>query len=108
MKFSSVFITQLEKAREATDLANIRASYAEVMVKAVTEPSTTVTGDAVTLTQAQDGWTTTDAQTTLEKLAGAAANVTGIPSVCGTCTIKYTAPTGAATEGTVTIAFASK
>ena len=33
-----VFTTQLEKSREATDMSNIRAAYAEVMAAALTDP----------------------------------------------------------------------
>ena len=33
-----VFNTQLEKSREATDMANIRSAYAEVMAAALTDP----------------------------------------------------------------------
>ena len=32
-----VFTSQLEKAREATDAANIRNAYAELMTKVITE-----------------------------------------------------------------------
>lgn len=35
-----VFTNQLEKSREATDLANVRAAYAEVMTAAMTGDST--------------------------------------------------------------------
>lgn len=34
-----VFTNQLEKSREATDLANVRAAYAEVMTAAMTGDS---------------------------------------------------------------------
>ena len=42
-----IFSSQLEKSREATDLANIRAAYAEVQAAALSEETTgnaTVTG----------------------------------------------------------------
>ena len=32
-----IFTSQLEKAREATDAANIRSQYAEVMAEAITD-----------------------------------------------------------------------
>ena len=35
-----IFTTQLEKSREATDLANVRSAYAEVMTAAITEDTT--------------------------------------------------------------------
>ena len=51
-----VFTAQLEKAREATDLANIRSAYAEVLAAFLTgETDLTKT---VTLTQKQDDWQT--------------------------------------------------
>ena len=52
-----VFTSQLEKAREATDAANIRDAYAEVMTKAIsTGEESTIT---VSLTQKKNGWQTT-------------------------------------------------
>lgn len=47
-------MSQLEKAREATDAANLRAAYAEVMTQAVS--GETVTPKAVTITQQTEGW----------------------------------------------------
>lgn len=75
-----LFITQLEKAREVTDAANIRAAYAEVMTAALTgETSNGVTADngtgdakkysaTVIATQTQANWQNTDIQTSLTKL----------------------------------------
>ena len=60
-----IFSSQLEKAREATDLANIRAAYAECATAVLTETkSDTVTLSSdnseataeVTLTQTKKGW----------------------------------------------------
>lgn len=66
-----IFTSQLEKARESTDLANIRAAYAEVMTAALTEDKTadnTQTGvkyaeatgwtKTVKLNQKNDNWQT--------------------------------------------------
>ena len=52
-----IFTSQLEKAREATDAANIRAAYAEVVSEKITDgdKGTTIKKE-VTLTQTQDGW----------------------------------------------------
>ncbi len=49
-----VFTNQLEKAREATDVANIRAAYAEVVTEYLTEGGTPT--KTVTLTQQTAGW----------------------------------------------------
>lgn len=50
-----VFSKQLEKAKEATDAANIRAAYAEAASKALlTDEEVTVT--SVEMAQADEGW----------------------------------------------------
>ena len=52
-----IFTSQLEKAREATDAANIRAAYAEVVSAKITDGDTgTPIKQEVTLTQQQGGW----------------------------------------------------
>ena len=43
-----VFSGQLEKAREATDIANVRSAYSEVMSDAITENTSSETYDATT------------------------------------------------------------
>lgn len=48
-----IFTSQLEKAREAVDAANIRAAYAEVLSDKITG---TKTEKKVKLTQTQQGW----------------------------------------------------
>ncbi len=52
-----IFTSQLEKAREATDLANIRAAYAEVASDYLTDNA--AHSVSVDLTQTDDKWTTT-------------------------------------------------
>ena len=59
-----IFTAQLEKAREATDLANIRAAYAECSAAVMTETTTgkatytkgTGASEVVTLHQTNAGW----------------------------------------------------
>lgn len=60
-----IFTSQLEKAREATDMANLRAAYAEVTTAVLTgtTPDASVTGGKdtgytknVDLTQEKAGW----------------------------------------------------
>ena len=60
-----VFSSQLEKSREATDAANIRAAYAEIMALAISDTTTTETREVV-LKQQQTGWANTELQTGLE------------------------------------------
>ena len=61
-----VFTSQLEKSREATDLANVRSAYARVMTAAITQDQTDVDYDDaygyyadVELKQKREGWQTT-------------------------------------------------
>ena len=61
-----IFTTQLEKAREAVDLANIRAAYAECASEVLTNDQVE-TGycKKVEITQKENGW-----KSTPEKIAG--------------------------------------
>lgn len=49
-----IFSSQLEKAREATDLANIRSAYAEVTANYLT--NSTAQSKTVTKVQTKAGW----------------------------------------------------
>lgn len=87
-----IFTAQLEKAREATDLANIRAAYAEVVSAELTgeSGSSDVTADGdhwkatVQLTQQKEGWQTdvnkpknlTEATGATDPAAGGSAVIT--------------------------------
>ena len=51
-----VFSGQLEKARETTDAANIRAAYAEVMVGFLDGGDDAITEKDVVCAQTGDGW----------------------------------------------------
>lgn len=70
-----VFTSQLEKAREATDAANIRAAYAEVMVQGIDKNS--ASAQTVALKQQQAKWQNSDLKTGLLQAFGS-ANVSGI------------------------------
>ena len=54
-----IFTTQLEKAREATDMANVRSAYAEVVAAYLTNGQEEATAE-VTAVQTQDGWQNTE------------------------------------------------
>lgn len=58
-----VFTSQLEKSREATDLSNIRALYAEVVATGLTDPANGHSG-SITEKQQVSGWAT-DSNTTI-------------------------------------------
>ena len=50
-----VFTAQLERSREATDIANVRSAYAEVMTNYLVDEDATFTID-VESKQGVDGW----------------------------------------------------
>lgn len=51
-----IFTSQLEKAREAVDAANIRAAYAEVASAALTENETKIVSKPIAVKQKKAGW----------------------------------------------------
>lgn len=81
-----IFTSQLEKAREATDAANIRAAYAEVAADALDEATlaTAKTGITVDLKQQTDGWGTTPDIGGIDS-----KNITGTPKKEGKCQVKW-------------------
>lgn len=91
-----VFAAQLEKSREAADIANVRAAYAELMVRVLDTDGNT---DSVTvgLKQKLSGW-----QTKLPITIGGITfngtntdNWTGTPGSNGTCEVSYNKDKGA-------------
>ena len=94
-----VFTTQLEKSREATDVSNVRSSYAVVVAEALTQATPTEITAEVALKQQQTGWQGADPEDTLAQLgatfdgvedAPASVTVSGSPSAGGTATITWT------------------
>ncbi len=87
-----VFASQTEKSREATDLSNVRAAYAEVMAEAITE-NTEYQEKTVPLKQKQDDWQSADSVTiggiTHAKGEGDTDHWKGIPGAGGTCTVSF-------------------
>lgn len=88
-----VFASQVEKSREATDIANARSAYAEVMNAALTEDAELRQEDGTykavlkPIRQHKDGWTTkTDG---LEIGGVPYADWQGIPTKKGICTVSY-------------------
>jgi len=61
-----VFTTQLEKSREATDAANIRSAYSEVIAQVLEDGKEDITA-TVSKKQVQDGW---QSASSLEDIAG--------------------------------------
>lgn len=86
-----VFSSQLEKTREATDLANVRSAYAQVSTEALLGNSeTTVTVD---LTQKQADWQSLDPVNiggiVHYKKQGDTDNWKGVATPNGTCVVSY-------------------
>lgn len=91
-----LFNAQLEKSRESTDLANVRAAYAEVMTSCI--ESGKGASQTVRLVQEQDGWQSFDAVT----IGGITHKVgdpdtkhwKGDPEAKGVCEVSYAPETG--------------
>lgn len=86
-----VFASQLEKAREATDLANVRSAYAQVSTEALLGDSeATVTVD---LKQKQADWQSVDPVNiggiVHSKSQGNTKNWIGVAAPNGTCVVSY-------------------
>lgn len=86
-----VFASQLEKTREATDLANVRSAYAKVSTEALLGDSeTTVTVD---LKQKQADWQSVDPVNiggiVHSKSQGDTVNWIGVAEPNGTCVVSY-------------------
>lgn len=86
-----VFASQLEKAREATDLANVRSAYAQVSTEALLGDSeATVTVD---LKQKQADWQSVDPVNiggiVHSKSQGNTVNWIGVAEPNGTCVVSY-------------------
>lgn len=92
-----IFASQLERSREATDLANVRSAYAEVMADAILEKKETHS-KTVPLKQKQADWQSVDPVTiggiSHSKSDGNTEHWKGIPQSGGSCTISYHPHTG--------------
>ena len=82
---------QLEKSREAVDLANVRSAYAEVLTASMLGQTETV--KVVPLKQQQDNWQSIDPVNiggiTHYKNQGNTDNWKGIPTAGGECKVTY-------------------
>ncbi len=88
-----VFSQQLEKSREATDLANVRSAYAELMADVLDDPAVAVQNRIVLLKQKQDDWQAYDPVTiggiTHYKSEKDTEHWIGVPGAGGRCEISY-------------------
>ena len=91
-----IFTSQLEKSREAVDMANIRAAYAEVVADSLSAPDEDHE-KTVTTKQTTAGWTGTAPEIAGKTMTDAEAPKTGLVS------IKYTHADGKIKIGSVAI-----
>ena len=99
-----VFTTQLERSREATDLANIRSAYAEAMTDYIAEGKTV--SKTASIKQQDAEWHIDHVLTT--RFDGTEGTVTlsnVVPGASAKATVTVTAPTTGITP-TVTVTFA--
>ena len=89
-----VFSQQLEKSREATDLANVRAKYAEVKAEAMTATTAYPISKSVKLKQKQSDWQYYEpvviAGIIHYRHDGDTDHWEGVPGPGGECVISYT------------------
>ena len=71
-----VFTTQLEKSREAVDMSNVRAAYAEVVTDYLADGANTAHSATVTARQTQSGWQNTDNGTLYTRVNGVEKSIT--------------------------------
>ncbi len=95
-----IFGAQLEKAREATDLANLRAKYAELVANYLTDDTAALSAK-VPVGQRKAGWDTENA-----KVASLEINDTNVPVVAANAAAgkNYTITMTNTETGTITIA----
>ena len=88
-----VFSQQLEKSREATDLANVRSKYAEIRTEAMTATVPHPIAKSVKLKQKQSDWQYYDPITigsvTHSRSEGDTDHWKGVPGAGGECVISY-------------------
>ena len=88
-----IFSSQLEKSREATDLANVRSAYAKIMAEAIdTEIPEPIKVDLV---QKKLGWQTSSTLTVGGISNNDKDNWIGEPDEDGFCMVSYEKDTGA-------------
>lgn len=85
-----IFTSQLEKSREAVDMANIRSAYAQVMTEAITD-GLDHDSDAIKLKQKKDDWQNTAGKEALHSIA---SKVIGKPAAEGKAWVEYRADSG--------------
>ena len=92
-----VFTNQLEKSREATDLANVRSAYAEIMTQYLEDG--TAHSMEVTAQQKVAGWQTQPQPSLMTQINGTETPITFEAKTSG----KYTVAIAVTDAGVVTV-----
>ena len=94
-----VFTNQLEKSREATDIANVRSAYAEVMTQYLEDGTTH--SMTVTAQQKVDDWQTDPQPGLMTQINGTEEKITFDAKTSGTYTVAITVDADGEVEVTV-------
>ena len=93
-----VFTTQLERSREATDLSNIRAAYAEAVADYLSKGATSaVSAEVKNVQQTESGWKIEDPH--LYTRVNGSEKAVNLPDIVKGDTVKV----NVAADGTVTV-----
>lgn len=92
-----VFTTQLERSREATDMSNVRAAYAEVVADYLANGATSAGSATVSARQKQAGWQNSENGTLYTRVNGVESSVPFSAKTSGDYTIAIT------TSGSVSV-----
>ena len=99
-----VFTTQLERSREATDVSNIRAAYAEAVADYLSSGATSSkTATVNKIQQTVSGWQTNPAPVLYTRVNGSEKAVSLPPNIKGASSVTVKV----AADGTVTVSAAS-
>ena len=93
-----IFTSQLEKSREATDVANIRSAYADVMAKYLTDGEATVSME-VEARQKVAGWQTSPQPVIVTQVDGVESAISFDARTTGS----YTVRVGVDTSGNASV-----
>ena len=104
-----IFSAQLEKSREATDIANTRSLYAEVVAAALTQDAPANIVASFSLKQQVDDWQGSNPTDVLAQINAQYSNMEGSPDVVvsgtphqnGVVVVTYTDAQGTTSAGVV-------
>ena len=94
-----VFTTQLERSREATDMSNLRAAYAEAMADYMANGANSTATATVSAKQQQSGWQNADNGNLYTRINGSESAVSvGAKTVGSSWTVTVTSASNGGTS----------